>query len=72
MRLTLETEGLEVAQLMEKVAADDMSLSIVDLEVLSKAGTPQDRINAGTLQLPFPLSPLFLAHLGVLASSLSC
>jgi hypothetical protein len=36
-------------------------LSIVDLEVLSKAGTLQDRLNTGT---PSPLSlALFLSHL---------
>jgi metal transporter CNNM len=37
------------AGLMSGLTLGLMSLSIVDLEVLSKAGTPQDRRNAGTL-----------------------
>jgi metal transporter CNNM len=48
------------AGLMSGLTLGLMSLSIVDLEVLSKAGTPQDRLNAGMLYSPlwlyFPLS----------------
>jgi metal transporter CNNM len=43
------------AGLMSGLTLGLMSLSIVDLEVLSKAGTPQDRLNAGTLYSPLPL-----------------
>jgi hypothetical protein len=51
------------AGLMSGLTLGLMSLSIVDLEVLSKAGTPQDRLNAGAFPVslslalfPFPLS----------------
>jgi hypothetical protein len=41
------------AGLMSGLTLGLMSLSIVDLEVLSKAGTPQDRRNAGTPSCSF-------------------
>lgn len=44
------------AGLMSGLTLGLMSLSLVDLEVLSKAGTPKDKQNAGTPpHLPLPL-----------------
>ena len=41
--------GLVVfAGLMSGLTLGLMSLSLVDLEVLAKAGTPKDKLNAGT------------------------
>jgi metal transporter CNNM len=46
----LSCSGLVMfAGLMSGLTLGLMSLSIVDLEVLSKAGTLQDHLNAGTL-----------------------
>lgn len=44
------------AGLMSGLTLGLMSLSLVDLEVLSKAGTPKDKRNAGTP--PHPPPPL--------------
>jgi hypothetical protein len=48
------------ARLMSGFTLDLMSLSIIDLEVLSEAGTPQDRLNAGTPSAPLAHSLLSL------------
>jgi hypothetical protein len=42
------------AGLMSGLTLGLMSLSLVDLEVLSKAGTPRDKRNAGTPPPPPP------------------
>jgi hypothetical protein len=46
------------AGLMSGLTLGLMSLSLVDLEVLSKAGTPRDKRNAGT---PHPPPPRFVS-----------
>lgn len=46
------------AGLMSGLTLGLMSLSLVDLEILAKAGQPQDRKNAGGT-LIFPSFPLF-------------
>ena len=45
------------AGLMSGLTLGLMSLSLVDLEVLSKAGTPKDKRNAGTPPPPRFVSP---------------
>jgi len=45
------------AGLMSGLTLGLMSLSLVDLEVLSKAGTPRDKRNAGTPPPPRFVSP---------------
>jgi hypothetical protein len=42
------------AGLMSGLTLGLMSLSLVDLEVLAKAGTPKDKLNAGTPPPPPP------------------
>lgn len=41
------------AGLMSGLTLGLMSMSLVDLEVLAKSGTPKDRIYAGLIQSPF-------------------
>jgi metal transporter CNNM len=55
------------AGLMSGLTLGLMSLSLVDLEVLAKSGTEQDRKHAGTLFLPSP--PVFRGRSGPLLFS---
>lgn len=43
------------AGMMSGLTLGLMSMSLVDLEVLAKSGTPTDRIHAGTISLRYTL-----------------